>query len=85
MTPSGKRLLLPGDHIIPNNLTMPVQLVGPSLLRGDSGINLLTVARALGLRGLDASGARASHERRYVPSRLKAYSLWLLVPPGPRA
>ena len=36
------------------------------------GSHLLTVERALGLRGLDASGARASKERRYLPSRLKA-------------
>jgi hypothetical protein len=35
-----------------------VQLVGQSLQLGDSDINLLTVERALGLRGLDAGGAR---------------------------
>jgi hypothetical protein len=38
--------------------TQAVQLVGQSLLLGDSDINLLTVERALGLRGLDAAGAR---------------------------
>jgi hypothetical protein len=38
--------------------TQAVQLVGQSLLLGDSDINLLTVERALGLRGLDAGGAR---------------------------
>ena len=64
---------------------LAVPLAGPALLLGDLDSNLLTVERALGLHGLDASDARASHERRYVPSRLKAYSLWLLVPPGPRA
>src|SRR5262249_33737764 len=46
---------------------------------------LLTVEPTLGLRSLDAGGARASKARRYLPSRLKAYSLLLLVPPGPRA
>ncbi len=56
----------------------------PALLLGASDISLLTAERALGLRGLDASGARASHERRYLPSRLKAYSLLLLVPPSTR-
>jgi hypothetical protein len=35
-----------------------VQLVGQSLYLGDSDINLLTVERALGLRGLDAGGPR---------------------------
>ena len=39
--------------------TQAVQLVGQSLYLGDSDINLLTVERALGLRGLDAA-ARAS-------------------------
>ena len=39
--------------------TQAVQLVGQSLYLGDSDINLLTVERALGLRGLDAGGARA--------------------------
>jgi hypothetical protein len=34
------------------------QLVGKSLYIGDSDVNLLTVERALGLRGLDAGGAR---------------------------
>jgi hypothetical protein len=38
--------------------TQAVQLVGQSLYLGDSDINLLTVERALGLRGLDAGGAR---------------------------
>ena len=38
--------------------TQAVQLVGQSLYLGDSDINLLTVERALGLRGLDAAGAR---------------------------
>ena len=38
--------------------TQAVQLVGQSLFLGDSDINLLTVERALGLRGLDAGGAR---------------------------
>ena len=38
--------------------TQAVQIVGQSLLLGDSDINLLTVERALGLRGLDAGGAR---------------------------
>jgi len=38
--------------------TQAVQLVGRSLYLGDSDINLLTVERALGLRGLDAGGAR---------------------------
>ena len=36
--------------------TQAVQLVGQSLYLGDSDINLLTVERALGLRGLDAGG-----------------------------
>jgi hypothetical protein len=65
--------------------TLAVPLAGPSLLLGASAISLLTVARVLGLRGLDVGGARASTERRYLPSRLKAYSLVLPVPPGPRA
>jgi hypothetical protein len=65
--------------------TLAVPLAGPALLLGASDISLLTVERTLGLRGLDARGARASHERRYLPSRLKAYSLLLLVPPSPRA
>jgi hypothetical protein len=38
--------------------TQAVQLVGQALYLGDSDINLLTVERALGLRGLDAGGAR---------------------------
>jgi hypothetical protein len=38
--------------------TQAAQLVGQSLYLGDSDINLLTVERALGLRGLDAGGAR---------------------------
>ena len=38
--------------------TQAVQLLGQSLYLGDSDINLLTVERALGLRGLDAGGAR---------------------------
>jgi hypothetical protein len=38
--------------------TQAVQLVGESLYLGDSDINLLTVERALGLRGLDAGGPR---------------------------
>jgi hypothetical protein len=38
--------------------TQAVQLLGQSLFLGDSDINLLTVERALGLRGLDAGGAR---------------------------
>jgi hypothetical protein len=38
--------------------TQAVQLVGKSLLLGDSDVNLVTVERALGLRGLDAGGAR---------------------------
>ncbi|HSU39652.1 MAG TPA: glycosyltransferase family 39 protein [Polyangiaceae bacterium] len=38
--------------------TQAVQLVGQSLYLGDSDINLLTVERALGLRGLDAGGPR---------------------------
>ena len=38
--------------------TQAVQLVGQSLYLGDSDINLLTVERALGLRGLDSGGAR---------------------------
>jgi hypothetical protein len=38
--------------------TQAVELVGQSLYLGDSDINLLTVERALGLRGLDAGGAR---------------------------
>jgi hypothetical protein len=38
--------------------TQAVQLVGQSLYLGDSDVNLLTVERALGLRGLDAGGAR---------------------------
>jgi hypothetical protein len=38
--------------------TQAVQLVGQSLYLGDSDINLLTVERALGLRGLDAAGNR---------------------------
>jgi hypothetical protein len=38
--------------------TQAVQLVGQSLYLGDSDINLLTVERALGLRGLDAGGDR---------------------------
>jgi hypothetical protein len=38
--------------------TQAVQLVGQSLLLGDSDINLVTVEHALGLRGLDAGGAR---------------------------
>ena len=65
--------------------TLAVPLAGPALLLGPSDLSLLTVERTLGLRGLDARGARALHERRYWPSRLKAYSLLLLVPPSPRA
>ena len=38
--------------------TQAVQLLGQSLYLGDSDINLITVERALGLRGLDAGGAR---------------------------
>jgi hypothetical protein len=38
--------------------TQAVQLVGQSLYLCDSDINLLTAERALGLRGLDAGGAR---------------------------
>ena len=38
--------------------TQAVQLVGQSLYLGDSDINLITVERALGLRGLDAGGPR---------------------------
>jgi hypothetical protein len=38
--------------------TQAVQLLGQSLYLGDSDINLLTVERALGLRGLDAGSAR---------------------------
>jgi hypothetical protein len=38
--------------------TQAVQILGQSLYLGDSDINLLTVERALGLRGLDAGGAR---------------------------
>ena len=36
--------------------TQAVQFVGQSLLLGDSDINLLTVERALGLRGLGGTG-----------------------------
>jgi len=38
--------------------TQAVQFVGESLYIGDSDINLLTVERALGLRGLDAASRR---------------------------
>jgi hypothetical protein len=38
--------------------TQAVQLLGQSLYLGDSDVNLITVERALGLRGLDAGGAR---------------------------
>ena len=34
---SGKRLLLPGDHIIPNNLTMPARAQA-ALHRGHPGV-----------------------------------------------
>ena len=38
--------------------TQAVQFVGESLYIGDSDINLLTVERALGLRGLDGAARR---------------------------
>ena len=38
--------------------TQSVQFVGEDLYLGDSDVNLLTVERALGLRGLGGSGRR---------------------------
>jgi hypothetical protein len=51
---SGKCLLLPGDYIIPNNLTMPIISPKLQLLSGHTAEQNLAVYRALALSDVTA-------------------------------